>query len=30
LTWAPTLGAAAFVVYRDGTTAQTVNWKDYT
>jgi thiamine biosynthesis lipoprotein len=30
LTWAPTLGAAAFLVYRDGTTAQTVNWKDYT
>jgi thiamine biosynthesis lipoprotein len=30
LTWAPTLGAAAFLVYRDGTTAQTANWKDYT
>ncbi len=29
LTWAPTLGAAAFVVYRDGTTAQSANWKDY-
>jgi len=29
LTWVPTLGAAAFVVYRDGTTAQTANWKDY-
>ncbi len=29
LTWAPTLGAAAFVVYRDGTTEQTANWKDY-
>ncbi|MDP4586177.1 MAG: FAD:protein FMN transferase [Microbacteriaceae bacterium] len=29
LEWAPTLGAAAFVVYRDGTTAQSVNWKDY-
>jgi thiamine biosynthesis lipoprotein len=30
LTWAPTLGAAAFLVYRDGTTAQTANWTDYT
>jgi thiamine biosynthesis lipoprotein len=30
LTWAPTLGAAAFLVYRDGTTAQTANWRDYT
>ena len=29
LTWVPTLGAAAFVVYRDGTTAQSANWKDY-
>ena len=29
LVWAPSLGAAAFLVYRDGTTAQTVNWKDY-
>lgn len=29
LTWAPALGAAAFVVYRDGTTAQSTNWKDY-
>jgi thiamine biosynthesis lipoprotein len=29
LTWAPTLGAAAFVVYREGSTAQTINWKDY-
>lgn len=29
LTWAPTLGAAAFVVYRQGSTAQTINWKDY-
>lgn len=29
LDWAPTLGAAAFVVYRDGTTAQSGNWKDY-
>jgi thiamine biosynthesis lipoprotein len=29
LTWAPSLGAAAFVVYRDGTTAQSSNWKDY-
>ena len=29
LTWVPTLGAAAFVIYRDGTTAQTINWKDY-
>lgn len=29
LEWAPTLGAAAFVVYRDGTTAQSGNWKDY-
>ena len=29
LSWVPTLGAAAFVVYRDGTTAQSVNWKDY-
>lgn len=29
LTWVPSLGAAAFVVYRDGTTAQSANWKDY-
>ena len=29
LQWVPTLGAAAFVVYRDGTTAQSANWKDY-
>jgi thiamine biosynthesis lipoprotein len=29
LTWVPTLGVAAFVVYRDGTTAQSANWKDY-
>jgi thiamine biosynthesis lipoprotein len=29
LDWVPTLGAAAFVVYRDGTTAQSGNWKDY-
>ncbi len=29
LTWAPSLGAAAFVVYRDGRTAQSSNWKDY-
>lgn len=29
LTWVPNLGAAAFVVYRDGTTAQSANWKDY-
>jgi thiamine biosynthesis lipoprotein len=29
LTWVPTLGAAAFVVYREGSTAQTINWKDY-
>jgi thiamine biosynthesis lipoprotein len=29
LRWVPNLGAAAFVVYRDGTTAQSANWKDY-
>lgn len=29
LRWVPQLGAAALVVYRDGTTAQSVNWKDY-
>lgn len=29
LRWVPKLGAAAFVVYRDGTTAQSANWKDY-
>jgi thiamine biosynthesis lipoprotein len=29
LRWVPSLGAAAFVVYRDGTTAQSANWKDY-
>ena len=29
LLWVPNLGAAAFVVYRDGTTAQSANWKDY-
>lgn len=29
LQWVPQLGAAAFVVYRDGTTAQSANWKDY-
>lgn len=29
LQWVPKLGAAAFVVYRDGTTAQSANWKDY-
>lgn len=29
LTWVPALGAAAFLVYRDGTTAQSANWKDY-
>jgi thiamine biosynthesis lipoprotein len=29
LQWVPTLGAAAFVVFRDGTTAQSANWKDY-
>ena len=29
LTWVPNLGAAAFLVYRDGTTAQSANWKDY-
>ncbi len=29
LTWVSNLGAAAFLVYRDGTTAQSANWKDY-
>lgn len=29
LTWAPSLGAAALVVYRDGSRAQSANWKDY-
>jgi thiamine biosynthesis lipoprotein len=27
--WAPSLGTAAFVVFRDGSTAETENWKDY-
>jgi thiamine biosynthesis lipoprotein len=29
LQWAPSLGTAAFVVFRDGSTAETENWKDY-
>lgn len=29
LRWIPTVGAAALVTYRDGTTAQSVNWEDY-
>lgn len=27
--WAPSLGTAAFIVFRDGSTAETDNWKDY-
>lgn len=29
LEWAPSLGTAALVVYRDGSTSETTNWKDY-
>ncbi len=29
LRWIPTLGAAALVTYKDGTTAQSSNWQDY-
>lgn len=29
LKWAPSLGTAVFVVFRDGSTAQSSNWKDY-
>lgn len=29
LTWAPTLGTAALLMFRDGSRAETANWKDY-
>ena len=29
LTWAPTLGTAALLMFRDGSLAETANWKDY-
>jgi FAD:protein FMN transferase len=29
LEWAPSVGTAAFVINRDGSTVETVNWKDY-